>query len=267
MDSREGGRTIEQAVAEAGLGEQHGRYRPAVAAEIAIVVCFAALGLILLAAGVADGAGAVVAMGLGVLAVAAIGGLVTWRKANTWRHLYTGGTLTVDPRGTVTSVVTWQDVAHLRYWTRVTNLGTAYAEVPMCRLDLNNGEVVDLGKPRYKELPEIVSFLDANISAIKLPLKIEELRKTGAAVFGPITLTAEGVRWRESLVPWQAITRVEAAKTRLKIWTDGRGPVVSQLLSAVPELSVLMHMFGHWQELQQPDRPGAAGQAQRDKKA
>lgn len=104
MDSREGGRSIEQAVAEAGLGEPHGRYRSAVAADIAIVVCCAALGLVLLAA--AGGAGAVVAMGLGLLALAAIGGLVTWRKANTWRHLYTGGTLTVDPRGTVTSLVT-----------------------------------------------------------------------------------------------------------------------------------------------------------------
>ncbi|MFC7243167.1 DUF6585 family protein [Catellatospora aurea] len=255
MDSREGGRSIEQAVAAAGLGELHGRYRPAVAAEIAIAACCATLGLVLLAAGAADGAGAVVAIGVGVLALAAISGLVTWRKANTWRHLYTGGTLTVDPQGTVTSVVSWHDVAHLRYWTRVTNLGTAYVEVPMCRLDLNNGEVVDLGKPRYKELPEIVSFVDANISAIKLPLKIEELRSTGSAAFGPITLAAEGVRWRESLVPWHAVTRVEAAKTRLKIWTDGSRPVVSQLLSAVPELTVLIHMFGHWQELR-PDRPG-----------
>lgn len=260
MDSREGGRSIEQAVAEAGLGEQHGRYRPAVAADVAIVVCCAALGFILLAA--ASGAGAVVAMGLGVLALAAIGGLVTWRKANTWRHLYTGGTLTVGPRGTITSLVTWHDVAHLRYWTRVVNLGTAYAEVPQCRLDLNNGEVVDLAKPRYQELPEIMSFVDANISAIKLPLKIEELRETGIAVFGPVTLAAEGVRWRESLVPWHAITRVEAGKTRLKIWADGRRPVVSQLLNAVPELTVLIHMFGHWPQLQKPDQPGTSTQPQ-----
>ncbi|MEU8076673.1 DUF6585 family protein [Catellatospora citrea] len=263
MDSREGGRSIEQAVAEAGLGEQHGRYRSAVAADIAIVVCCAMLGFVLLAA--AGGAGAVVAMGLGVLALAAVGGLVTWRKANTWRHLYTGGTLTVGPRGTVTSLVTWHDVAHLRYWTRVVNLGTAYTEVPQCRLDLTSGEVLDLAKPRYKEMSEIVSFIDANISAIKLPLKTEEFRETGAAVFGPITLAAEGVRWRESLVPWHAVTRVEVGKTRLKIWTDGRQPVVSQLLSAVPELTVLIHMFGHWQELQQPDQPDPSARARDEK--
>ncbi|WP_203691653.1 DUF6585 family protein [Catellatospora coxensis] len=261
MVGREGGRSIEQAVTEAGLGELRGRYRPAIAADIVVVVCVAALALLLLTLN--DGVGAVIAMGVGVLALAAIAALVTWRKANTWLHLYTGGTLTVDPQGTATSVVTWQDVAHLRYWTRVTNLGTAYVEVPICRLDLTNGEVVDLSKPRYKELPEIVSFVDANISAIKLPLKIEELRKTGAAVFGPITLAADGVRWRDSLVPWHAITRVEAAKTRLKIWTDSRRPAVSQLLSAVPELTVLIHMFGHWQELQQPDPPATSTESQR----
>ncbi|WP_155370746.1 DUF6585 family protein [Catellatospora vulcania] len=249
MESQQGPRSVEQAVAEADLGELHGRYRPAVGADIAIVVCCVALGLVLLAA--AGAAGAVVAMGVGVLALGAVGAWVTWRKANTWRHLYTGGTLTVDHRGTVTSLVTWHDIAHVRYWTRVVNLGTAYAEVPQCRLDLAGGEVVDLAKPRYQELPELVAFVDQQVSALVLPRRLDELRTTGVVTFGPVTLMDEGVRWRELLVPWGGITRIEFGKTRLKIWTGGRSPVVSQLLSALPDRTVLTHLIAHWPELRQ----------------
>ncbi|GIF10584.1 hypothetical protein Ate01nite_06160 [Actinoplanes teichomyceticus] len=237
-------RGLDEVVAEAGLGDLFGRYRSSLGLDVSTAVACAVLGVVLLTAGA--GAPAVMALGVVFLALGALCGWLARRKFTTCRYVYANGTLTTDHRGAVTSVVIWTDVAHLRIWVRVVNLITAYAEVLQCRLVLTGGEVIDLAKPRYKDKPELVAFVEEHVSAALYPRKVDEVVRTGAATFGPLTLTDAGVGHGEVLAAWSAITKAEVGKTRLRIWTDGRRPLVSVHLRDVPDLAILRHMLQHW---------------------
>ncbi|MEV4414499.1 DUF6585 family protein [Catellatospora sp. NPDC049609] len=253
MSSNVDRRPFQEVAAETGLGEVVGRYRPAVGADVAIVVVVAFLGIMLIAAG--GDAGAVVGAGVVVLALGALAAWVTWRKAGRWRYLYPGGSLTTDRTGAVTSLFTWHDVAHLRIWVRVVNLVSAYAEVPQCRVELRSGEVVDLAKPRYQDTPALIAYVEKSVAAAILPVKVDEAVRTGAATFGPLTLTGDGVRRGEQFVAWSAVTNVEAGKTHLKLWTDARRPALAERLRNIPDVAVLLHLMQHWPVAEEPDVP------------
>ncbi|GAA1659114.1 DUF6585 family protein [Catellatospora bangladeshensis] len=256
MQSNVDGWSFADAAAAAGLGEIVGRYRSPIGADVFITVAAAGLGVVLLLA--SGGAGGAVALGVGVLALAGLAAWTTWRKAGRCRYLYTGGSLAVDHTGAVTSLFTWDDVAHVRVWVRVVNLVTAYVEVLQCRVELKDGTVVDLAKPGYKDKPELVAHVERYVAAALLPVKAAEALRTGAAVFGPVTVTGEGVRRGEQFAAWPAVTKVETGKTHLRIWAGDRRPVISERLRDIPDVAVLLHLLQHWPVAGEDDADGAA---------
>ncbi|MFG1904908.1 DUF6585 family protein [Micromonospora carbonacea] len=255
MQSNVNGQSYVDVAAELGLGETVGRYRPSVGADISITVAVAVLGVVLIL--VSGGAQAVVALGAGLLALAALAAWVTRRKAGRCRYLYDNGSLTVDHTGAVTSLFTWDDVAHVRVWVRVLYLVSAYVEVLQGRLELKDGTVVDLAKPDYRDKHELVAHVEKFAAAAVLPVKVDEALRTGAATFGPVTLTGAGVRRGSEFVTRSAITNVECGKTRLKIWAGQRRPVISERLRNIPDVAVLLHLMRRWPVADEPE--GEAG--------
>ncbi len=251
MQSNVDGRSFADAAAAAGLGELIGRYRSPIGADVFITVAAAGLGAVIVLA--SGGAGGAVALGVGVLALAGLAAWVTWRKAGRCRYLYTGGSLAVDHTGAVTSLFSWDDVAHVRVWMRVLNMVTAYVEVLQCRVELKDGTVVDLAKPGYKDKHELIAHVERYVAAALLPVKAAEALRTGAAAFGPVTLTGAGVRRGEQFVPWSTVTDVESGKTHLRIWAGDRRPVISERLRNIPDVAVLLHLMQHWPSAGEPD--------------
>ncbi|GAB3977720.1 hypothetical protein [Plantactinospora veratri] len=134
---------IAEIVAETGLGEVVERYRLTVAMELSFAVTCGVLGGFGLLfgddVGRAIGAGAA---GLGVLFA-----VPAWRKSR--RHLYlcTRGLLTTTGTTTVTRLLRWDEVAHVRVWvTRIYQLGPA-EEFPRCVLELTDGTTLNLARP------------------------------------------------------------------------------------------------------------------------
>lgn len=251
MQSNVDGPPFADAAAEAGLGDLVGRYHSPVGADIFITVAVAGLGAVLLLA--SGGAGGAVALGAGVLALAGLAAWVTWRKAGRCRYLYKNGSLTVDRGGAVTSLFTWDDVAHVRIWVRVLNMVSAYAEIPQCRVELKDGTVVDLAKPGYKNSGELVGYVERCAAAALLPVKAAEALRTGTATFGPVTLSGAGVRRGEQFAAWSAVTNIVSGKTHLKIWAGQRRPVIAERLRDIPDVAVLLHLMQHWPSAGEPE--------------
>jgi hypothetical protein len=221
------------------LGDLHGEYRAAVGLDIYFTLIPVGFGLVFLFSGLA-------AFGAVLLALGAWAAWVTWKRARRGCRVYAGGMTTFDHHGAVTSVVTWNDVAHLRVWVRVIYLVSAYAEILQCRLELHNGKVIDLAKPGYKEKAELVTFVQKQVAAALYPARVDEIVRTGRVTFGTVTLTDEGVHIQGTLVRWDDITRVELHKTKLKIWTGDRRPAVKERLSRIPDLAIMQHMMANW---------------------
>ncbi|MDI1461348.1 hypothetical protein QEZ54_10245 [Catellatospora sp. KI3] len=250
MHSNVDRRPFGEAAAEAGLGEIVGRYRSPIGADIFLTAVTAGLGLVILLA--SNGAGGAITIGVVLLVLAGIAAWVARRKAGACRYLHRNGSLTIDHTGAVTSLFTWDDVAHVRVWVRVLNLVSAYVEVLQCRVELKDGTVVDLAKPDYKGKPELVAYVEKSVAAVLLPVKTDEALRTGAAVFGPITLTGDGVRSGDEYAARSAITRVETGKTHLKVWAGQRKPVISVRLRDIPDAAVLLHLLRQWPVAEQP---------------
>ncbi|MFI7438000.1 DUF6585 family protein [Micromonospora haikouensis] len=251
MRSNVKGQSFVDVAAELGLGEIVGRYRSSVGADVFITVAVAVLGVVLILA--SGGAKAVIALGAGLLALAVLAAWVTRRKAGACRYVYDSGSLTIDHTGAVTSLFTWDDVAHVRVWVRVVYLVSAYVEVLQCRVELKNGTVVDLAKPDYKDKHELVAHVERFVAAAVLPVKVDEALRTGAATFGSVTLTGAGVRRGSEFVTRSAITNVECGKTRLKIWAGQRRPVISERLRNIPDVAVLLHLMRRWPVADEPE--------------
>ncbi|MEJ3750493.1 DUF6585 family protein [Actinomycetes bacterium KLBMP 9797] len=227
---------IVEIAAETGLGEVVDRYRQSVAIEMSFAVTCGALGLFALLFGdnVGKGIGAA-ASGLAVLFA-----VPAWLKSRKHLYLCAGGLLTTTGKTTVTSLLTWNDVAHIRIWTtRIYQLGPA-EDMQRCVLELKNGKRLNLAKPPYAGGEHLAAAIEQRLATLSYPRRAAEIAETGATVFGPITVTAEGVRDGERFASWSDITRVERGRVRLRIWTGARRPAISRQVRKIPDVNVLM---------------------------
>jgi hypothetical protein len=227
---------ITKIAAETGLGEIVDRYRQTVTMEISFVVTCGGLGLVGLLFG--DNVGK--AIGAASSGLALLFSIPAWLKARKHLYLCSDGLLTTTGQTTVTSLLAWDDVAHLRVWTiRIYQLGP-FEDIQRCVLELKNGTRVNLTKPPYARGEHLAASVEQRVAAISYPHRTAEISETGATTFGPITVTAEGVRDGERLARWSDITRIKRGRVRLRIWTGAGGPAISRQVRTIPDVMALM---------------------------
>jgi len=237
---------ITKIAAETGLGEVVDRYRQAVVIEMSFVVTCGVLGL----AGLLFGDDVGKAIGAAASGLAVLFSIPAWRKARKHLYLCSDGLLTTTGKTTVTSLLTWDDVAHIRVWTtRIYQLGPA-EDFQRCVLALKNGKTMNLAKPPYARGERLAASVERRVAAMSYPRRTAEITETGATTFGPIAVTAECVRDGERLASWSGITRIERGRVRLRIWAGTGGPTISRQVRTIPDVAVLVALVSKGVERQ-----------------
>lgn len=222
-------------VAERGLGEVTARHRLAVSIEVSFAVTCGALCLFGLLFG--DDVGRGIGAGAGVLAV--LFAVPAWRKAHRYLYLCSGGLLTATGTA-VTRLVHWDEVAHVRVWTtRVYQLGP-YEEFSRCVLELTDGTTLNLHRPPYADLDKLGAAVERLVAQTSYPRRLAEIADHGATGFGPITVTAGGVRDGDRFAAWSDITGLERGRVRLRVYGRSGQPVVSRQVRTIPDVAVLV---------------------------
>ncbi|MFI7532559.1 DUF6585 family protein [Streptosporangium sp. NPDC049376] len=227
---------IIEIVDETGLGEIVDCFRQSVLAEAGIVVVLTLLGApgILIGDDVGRAMGAV-ALGLALLCVPPL-----WLKARRRLYLCSNGLLLTTGDAVLKRLIAWEDVAYVRKWTtRVYQRGGSQ-DVERCILMLKNGGKLNLARPPYARDEELTAAIEHYMSEISYPRRAMEIAETGSSTFGPITVTAEGVRDGDRLVRWSEITGLERARVRLRIWTGFGRPAISRQVRTIPDVAVLV---------------------------
>ena len=243
---------IAQIAEETGLGEVIERYRQTVLLELSFAITCGALGLSGLLFGDDLGRG----LGLAMLGLAGLFAVPAWMKSHRYLCLCTGGLLTTTAGTTVTRLVTWDDVAHIRVWTtRIYQLGSV-DDVQRCVLELTGGTRLNLARPPYVRAEQLAATIEQRVVATLYPRREAELAETGMATFGPITVSADGVHDADRFAGWSTITRIERGRVRLRIWTDARRPVVSRRIRTIPDVAVLIRLVASARDLADGIRGG-----------
>ncbi|MEV4630308.1 DUF6585 family protein [Micromonospora sp. NPDC049523] len=226
---------ITRIVADTGLGEVVARHRLSMATELSFAITYAVFAVFGLVFG--DDLGKAMGAGVGVLAV--VFAVPAWRKSRRLLYLCSGGLLTATGT-TVTQLLTWDDVAHLRVWnTRIYQLGP-YEEFSRCVLTLTDGSTLNLSRPPYADIEQLAAAVEQRMTAVSHPRRTAEIAATGATAFGPITVTDSGIHDGERFASWSDITRVERGRVRLRVFTRPGRPVISRQVRTVPDVAVLV---------------------------
>ncbi|AVT29168.1 hypothetical protein C6361_06330 [Plantactinospora sp. BC1] len=229
---------ITEIVAETGLGEVVERYRQAVAMELSFAVTCGVLGVSGLVFG--DEVGRAIGAGAGGLGV--LFAVPAWRRSRCHLYLCTGGLLTTTGTTTVTRLLRWAEVAHVRVWTtRIYQLGPV-EEFPRCVLELTDGTTLNLARPPYAGLGRLAGAVERAVTETTYPRRTAEIAETGTSVFGPITLSAAGVRDGRRFVAWSDVARVERGRVRLRIWNRAGRQVISRQVRTIPDLACLLRI-------------------------
>jgi hypothetical protein len=236
---------ISAIAARAGLGEVVRRYRMALWLELTYLVTFSVIGLISLIVGYQTGR----TIGVVALVLAAAIAVATWRKAHKFLYLCTDGLLTTVGRGPVVKArCRWDDVTRLRRWsTRIYNAGGSeygiYEQFPRCTVYAADETRIHLHRGPYHDAAELAALIEQRTAPVIHARRDHELATTGAATFGPLVLTREGVRAGQRFAAWSKITRAEFGRVRLRIWTGTTRPTISRQTRTIPDVAVLRAMM------------------------
>ncbi|GII65239.1 hypothetical protein Skr01_53240 [Sphaerisporangium krabiense] len=225
---------ITRVVAESGLGEIVGRYRQSVLGELIGLPFVAVLGGGLMFGNVVGKTIGAAIFGLGVASC-----LAAWVKARRYLYLCSGGLLTTSNKVTVRTICAWTDVLYIRVWTLRTYSQYGTQDVPRCILMREDGTKVNLARPPYAKGRELIRAVEQLVTPTLYARRTAEIEETGATEFGPITVTAEGLRDGDRSVRWSDITGMELGRVRLRVWAGWGPPAISRQVRGIEDVRVL----------------------------
>src|SRR5262249_5797949 len=74
----------------------------------------------------------------------------------------------------------------------------------------------------FADIDELAAMLRKKTAEHILPRARETLREGRAIAFGPITLTSEGLTWRNTKVKWSEIGAVDVAEGSVRVARSGK---------------------------------------------